>query len=202
MKNKIYLVLITALLLIVTNSCGVYETLENFARVKFKVDSYNNFRLADVSLADKKDIKDFTAMEYVRLTGAFVKGELPFSFLVNIEAKNPNDGTGGFPATDLSIQSFPFRVIIEDKEVLTGNIDEAFIVPGVGENKIIPISVQFDVLKFFKDKSFEDVANLILAIGGKNGSESKITIKAQPVIGTPVGNIKYPNEITIDHDFN
>lgn len=201
MKNKIILLLFSLVTVLTFNSCGVYETLENFARIQFKVDSYNNFRLAGVSLEDKKKLDDFSTMEYVRLTGAFVKGELPFSFLVNIEAKNPNDGTGGFPATDLSVVSFPFRVLIEEKEVLTGNIEEPFLVPGIGENKIVPFLVEFDVLKFFKERNFEEVADLILAIGGKDGARSRITLKAKPVIGTPVGNIEYPNEITIDKDF-
>lgn len=201
MKNKKEIILITLLVLLVT-SCGVYETISNFARLQFKVDSYNNFRVADVALQGKDDIDDFSAIDYVKLTGAFVKGELPFSFLINVEAKNPNDGSGGFPATDLSIKEFPFRVLLDDKEILAGNIQEDFLVPGVGEDKIIPIQVEVDLIKFFKGKSFEELADFVLAVGGQDGSRSRISLFAKPVIGTPVGSLEYPQEIEISHEFN
>lgn len=200
MKNK-RIFLIAALTLLIA-SCGVYETLTNFARLKFKVDSYNNFRVADVALEGKSKIGDFSPIDYVKLTGAFVKGELPFSFLINVEADNPNDGSGGFPSTDISIESFPFRVLLDDKQILAGNIEQAFTVPGVGENRTIPIRVDVDLLKFFKDKSFDELTNFILAVGGKDGSRSRISLFAKPVLGTPVGNIDYPDEIKISHEFN
>lgn len=200
MKNKKQPILILLLILFVT-SCGVYETISNFTRLQFKVDSYNNFRVADVSLENKDDIDDFSPIDYVKFTGAFVKGEVLFSFLINVEAKNPNDGSGGYPATNLTIKQFPFRVLLDEKEILTGNIQEEFFVPGVGENKIIPIEVKVDLLKFFKNKSFEELADFILAIGGKDGSRSRISLFAKPILGTPVGEIEYPEEIKISREF-
>lgn len=201
MKNKKQAIVISLMILLVV-SCGVYETISNFARLQFKVDSYNNFRVADVALEDKSNIDDFSAIDYVKLTGAFVKGEMPFSFVINVEAQNPNDGSGGFPATDISIQQFPFRVLLDDKQILTGNIQDEFLVPGIGENKIIPILVEVDLLKFFKDKSFDELADFILAVGGKDGSRSRISLFAKPVLGTPVGSLEYPDEIKISHEFN
>jgi hypothetical protein len=182
-------------------SCGVYETVTNLTRLKFKVDSYNNFRIAEVALEGKEDIDDFSPIDYVKLTGAFISGSLPFSFVIIVEASNPNDGTGGFPPTDLTIESFPFRVLLDEKEVLTGNINDTVTVPGVGQNKVIPISVEIDLIKFFKEKSFEELADFVLAIGGKDGSRSRITLLAKPVLGTPVGELEYPQEIKISHEF-
>lgn len=201
MKNKKQIIIISLMLFFMV-SCGVYETISNFARLQFKVDSYNNFRVADVALENKSDIDDFSPIDYVKLTGAFVKGELPFSFVINVEAQNPNDGSGGFPATDISIRQFPFRVLLDDKQILSGNIQDEFLVPGVGENKIIPILVEVDLLKFFKDKSFDELADFILAVGGKDGSRSRISLFAKPVLGTPVGSLEYPEEIKISHEFN
>jgi hypothetical protein len=201
MKNKKQIIIISLMIFFVV-SCGVYETISNFARLQFKVDSYNNFRVADVALENKSDIDDFSPIDYVKLTGAFVKGELPFSFVINVEAQNPNDGSGGFPATDISIKQFPFRVLLDDKQILSGNIQDEFLVPGVGENKIIPILVEVDLLKFFKDKSFDELADFILAVGGKDGSRSRISLFAKPVLGTPVGSLEYPEEIKISHEFN
>jgi hypothetical protein len=92
--------------------------------------------------------------------------------------------------------------LLDDKQILSGNIQDEFLVPGVGENKIIPILVEVDLLKFFKDKSFDELADFILAVGGKDGSRSRISLFAKPVLGTPVGSLEYPEEIKISHEFN
>ncbi len=199
--KKQNLFLIIGLLSFIVVSCGLFETVQNFSRLNFKVDSYNNFRLADISLEGKNNIDDFGSLDYVKLTGAFVSGKLPFSFIINVAADNPNDGSSGFPATDLSVQSFPFRVLLDDKQILEGNIEEPFTVPGIGESKVIPISINVDLLKFFKDKSFEELVNFILTVSGKGNASSRISLFAKPVLGTPVGNIEYPDEIKISHEF-
>ncbi|MDZ7765630.1 MAG: hypothetical protein U5K00_14635 [Melioribacteraceae bacterium] len=201
MKEK-RVFIISLLISFIFVSCSIYETAQNFARLQFNVDSYNNFRLANINLEGKDDIDDLSTMDYVKLTGGFVKGELPFSFVINVSADNPNDGTGGFPPTDLSVQSFPFRVLLDDKQILSGNIDEPFTVPGMGEQKIIPIRVDVDILDFFKNKSFEELANFILAVSGEENARSRISLFAKPVIGSPVGNIEYPEEIKISYDVN
>ena len=92
--------------------------------------------------------------------------------------------------------------MLDDKEILTGNINEPFTVPGVGENKNIPIQVNVDILKFFKEKSFEEVASLLLAVSNQDNARSRISLFAKPVLGTPVGKIDYPDEIQISHEFN
>ena len=44
--------------------------------------------------------------------------------------------------------------------------------------------------------------NLALALGGKNGSAARVTLKATPTIDTPLGAITYPGEISIiDKEF-
>ena len=194
-------ILLISLLALFLSSCGVYETVSNLTRLQFKVNSYNNFRVAEVALQDKESIDDFSPIDYVKLTGAFIRRQLPFSFMINVEAKNPNDGSGGFPATEITLESFPFRVLLDDKEVLVGNISEPLTIPGVGTDKIIPINIEIDLIKFFKDKSFEELADFVLAVGGKDSAHSRISLYAKPVLGTPIGTIEYPKEIKISHEF-
>jgi len=54
-----------------------------------------------------------------------------------------------------------------------------------------------------REKSLDDLLGLILQVSGAGGSTSNLKLKAQPSLGTPIGNIKYPEEITIvDKTFN
>jgi len=82
-------------------------------------------------------------------------------------------------------------------------LKEPLTVPGKGEATIIPLQIQFDIAKSFKEKSIDDILGLVLQAAGAGGSTSNLKLKAQPTIGTPIGNIKYPEEITIvDKTFN
>jgi hypothetical protein len=176
---------------------------QNFSRLKYKIQSANDYRISGITITDKKSLKDFNAIEILKLTSGFAKGNLPLTFLLNIEAKNPNDGSSGYPRTDISIAAFPWRLFLNDKETVKGDIAQPVFVPGKGESVIIPIKIEFDIAKSFKEKSLDDILSLLLQIGGVKGSTSNLKFMVQPVLGTPLGNIKYPDEITIvDKTFN
>ncbi len=187
----------------ILSSCSVYQTISNISRLKYKIYSATDYRIIGITIADKKSLKDFHSIELLKITSGFIKGNLPLTFLLNIEAKNPNDGNGGFARTDLNIASFPWRLFLNEKEIVQGNITEPVFVPGKGESVIIPIKIEFDIAKAFKEKSMDDILLLLLQVGGVQGSTSNLKMIAKPILGTPFGKLEYPDEITIvDKSFN
>jgi len=183
--------------------CGILKTLDNISRLKYKIHSSGNFKLVGINIDNKKSINDFTPVEILKITSSLIKGNLPITFSINVEAKNPNDGQGGYPRTDLTIESFPWQLFINEKEIVAGNIGEPLIVPGKGETTLIPLTVEFDLAKNIKEKNIDDIANLVQLLGGLGGSTSNLKITTKPVIGTPLGKINYPDIITIiDKEFN
>jgi len=178
-------------------SCSVYETFVNLSRLQFKLGTVNNFQLNGIDLSSKSKLEDFNLQDILNISSMFSSGKFPVSFILNVEVKNPNDGTGGYKATDATIQSFPWRLMIDDKLTVSGNIDKPVSVPGTGDVAEIPIVIQLDIAEFFKDKGYESLINLALTLGGKNGSASRLTLYADPVINTAFGNISYPDEIKI-----
>jgi hypothetical protein len=197
MKNK-YLFLIVFMLA----SCSVYETFVNLTRLQFKLDNVGNFELNGINLSNKKAMSDFSPQEILNISGMFATGKFPVSFILNVDAKNPNDGTGGYKSTDATIQSFPWRLLIDDKETISGNISQPISVPGTGEVTTIPIKIQMDLIEFFQNEGYQSLINLALTLGGENGSTSKLTLYADPVVKTPLGNISYPGEVKIvDYSF-
>ena len=178
-------------------SCSVYETFVNLSRLQFKLGTVNNFNLNGINLSNKNKLNDLNLQDILNISSMFSSGKFPVSFTLNVDAKNPNDGTGGFKATDATIQSFPWRLMIDNKVTVSGNIDKPVSVPGTGDVAEIPIVIQLDLAEFFKDEGYESLINLALTLGGKNGSTSRLTLYADPVVNTVIGNISYPGELKI-----
>jgi hypothetical protein len=174
----------------------------NISRLKFKLGIVNDVRLADISLNGKTKLKDFSPMDAIKLTSAISRGALPISFILNIDVKNPNDGTGGYAATNASIVSLPYRLFVDDKEILTGNISSPVTIPGTGEATAIPLLINFDLIKNIKDHGFESIVNLALNIAGTGNGNSRLSIYTKPTVSTVLGNISYPGELKIiDKEF-
>lgn len=195
--KKILLPLILFFALINFSCSSIYETIVNLSRLQFKLGDVNHFTLNGIPISNKSKLSDFSALDIVKISTAVVQGALPVSFTLNVQAKNPNDGTGGYKRTDATIKSFPFRLLIDDTETISGNISSPVGVPGTGEITVIPLQINLDLVRFFKDKGYESLINLALSLGGKSGSSSKLELLAKPTVTSPIGDISYPNELSI-----
>lgn len=195
MKKMLFIIVV----LIVSSqlSCSVYETIVNISRLKFKLGNVSDFYLSGISLNNKSKIEDFSITEVVKITSDFAQGKLPVSFVLNVEAKNPNDGTGGYQRTNATLKDFPWRLLIDEKETISGGIGSPVTVPGTGEASNIPLTIGMDLMQFFKDKGYESIINLALNIGGYSGGTTKLALFAKPVVSTSLGDLKYPEEIKI-----
>lgn len=196
MKKFIVLTFLFALV-ISGIQCSVYQTLTNISRLKFKVGEVDGFQISGISFSGKSKLSDFSAIDLLKLSATFAGGTLPASFVLNVEAKNPNDGTGGYQKSDATLQNFKWRLFLDDKETISGELDQPVIVPGTGEVTTIPLRINIDLIKFFKDKSYDSIINLALALGGSQRSSSKISLYATPTVSSPFGNITYPGELKI-----
>ena len=195
MKKLIYA---SAVLFALTNiSCSVLNTITNISRLQFKLGTVSQVQVNGISIQGKTSLSDFSPFELLQLTGSVAQGSLPVSFIINVEAKNPNDGTGGYPRTDIGLASFPWKLFIDGKETITGNLNNPVNVPGVGEVTDIPLRVNVDLVKFFGDQDYKSLINLVFAIAGSKGYSSKLALYAQPTISTMIGNITYPSELKI-----
>jgi hypothetical protein len=200
LKKTIYPLII---FLVVSNfSCSVFQTINNIGRLKFKLGNVSEFTLSGISVSNKSRLSDFNALDLLKLSSSFAQGNFPVSFTLNVEAVNPNDGSGGYPSTNATLKSFAWRLILDNKETVTGNITQPVTVPGTGQAAIIPLQVNMNLISFFKEKGYESLINLALNLGGKGGSASQLTLYAKPVIYTTLGDLSYPEELKIvDYEF-
>jgi hypothetical protein len=180
---------------------GVYDAIVNIQRLQFKLDKVTGMKLANVPLSNITSVSNFGVMDAANLLAAFTSGKLPVAFTLNVLAKNPNDGTGGTKKSSAVIKNLAWRLFIDNNETINGSVGN-ITVPGVGQATNIPIGMSFDLLKFFNDAGYDNLLNLALALGGKNGSSSRITLKVKPTVETVLGPITYPGEFdVIDKEF-
>ncbi len=179
---------------------GLMDAIANIQRLQFKLDKVTGMKVANVPLSNFSSISNIGLLDAANLLAAFTSGKLPVEFTLNVLAKNPNDGTGGTKQSAAVIENLAWRLFIDNNETITGNVGN-ISVPGVGSTTNIPIGMSFDLLKFFGN-NYNDVINLALALGGKSGSSSRITLKVKPTVSTVIGPITYPGEFdVIDREF-
>lgn len=201
MKRILQTINIIIVLVAVQFGCsGVNQAVDNAKRLQFKLGKVSNLKVSGVNLSNIKSISDLNVLQGANLLAAFAGGGMPASFTVNLIAKNPTT-PGGSKESSSIIKSCDWRLLIDDKEAVNGEISNITI-PGVGQETTIPIPVSFDLFKLIGDVGYEKVMNLILGIGGKNGTSTRLTLKIQPTIDTFLGGISYPGEIdVIDKEF-
>ncbi|MCB0743981.1 MAG: hypothetical protein KDC67_08765 [Ignavibacteriae bacterium] len=199
-KKKIILFV---LLIGFITSCGVYNSLMNLSKLKFKLGSVNNFQVGSMLITNKSKLSDFAATDLLKLTSQVISGKFPVTFTVNVLAQNPNTSSGSGEIADISLQAFPWTLYINDKKTISGNISSPVSVPAVEGVTTIPLQMQLDLLDYFQGDGLNELVNLALKLGGQKGSPSNIKIVAEPVLGTPIGNMSYPSPLTIvDQSFN
>jgi len=202
MKQRQIMALAAGLaLLIGLQSCATLEqiagALVNLQRLKFRLGAVHDFSVLGIDLSGKARLQDFTVSDGLRLAQAFAARRLPAEFSLNIQAVNPNDGTGGSKRTATTLTGLESRLLIDGKPTVTGNIDRPIEIPGTGQESTIGIRLGIDLYEFFGRGGYNDLLGLALAIGGKNGSASRLSLDALPTVTTPFGPITYPNRITI-----
>lgn len=198
------LLLVSAVLFL--TSCAALQDIQkamtNLSRCQFKLESVNQFALSGIDLSNKSTMSDFSLTDGARLAASFARNEFPASFTLNVAAINPNDGTGGTPQTAATLTSFAWTLILDNTLTINGDIADPITIPGTGQKTIIPLQMNLDLARFFKERGYDAVVNLALALGGANSSPSRITLRATPRIRTSLGDISYPGAIDIiDKEF-
>lgn len=175
----------------------IARSLTNLQRLKFRLEGIGDFSLAGIGINEKYQLRDFSITDGIQLLASFRSKRLPARFLLNVEARNPNDGSGGSTRTISTLTRFDWRLLIDDQPTISGGIDKALEIPGSGKSTIIPLRLEMDLYEFFGNHGYDDLLDLALALGGKRGDISRVSLDARPSVSTPLGDITWPEPITI-----
>ena len=147
MKIKIILIL---LFILTITACGVFNTLGDFSKLKFRIGSAENITLGGINIDDKTEFIDLTADEIKKLYRIVYDEHVPLSFTLNVIALNPNNGKGDLPPANIKLKSFPFKLYIEEKETISGNISEPVLMTASEEEKEFQLNISVDLWEFYK----------------------------------------------------
>lgn len=201
--NRIAVALATLAFVLTLHGCaaikGISDALTNLQRLQFKLDNVNGFTLNNnINLSNINSLSDIGVAEGIGLLSAFQSKRMPASFTVNVLARNPNDGSNGKSATPLYLSRISWRLLIDDRETIAGVTNNRLTIPGSGQSTVIPMQFTLDLFQFFGNNGYNDVINLALALGGRQGSSSRLKLLARVTVEHDLfGKFEYPNELTI-----
>ena len=177
--------------------CGVVKQITNLSRLQFRLVNIDSITLGRVNFTNKTSIKDLSSLDVLKLSSSFIRGDIPLGFVLNIEVKNPNAENSVSSKDDFKISSFPWRLLLNGREAIAGNISSPINIPGNKEISYIPVSIKFNLVKFIKDKGYESLIDLALNLARQKNLPTQLELFDRPVINTPMGNIDYPEELKI-----
>jgi hypothetical protein len=178
------------------NSCATLNALTNLSRIQFKLSDVQHVQLCGIDITNKHSASDFSIMDGINLTSAFSSGHLPLTFILDVAAKNPNPPSQSAALSAIKVTDFPWRLLLNGQQTISGNIGAPFGVPPGNTTTNIPLSVTVDLKQFFGNQGYDQILKLALALSG-NGGVSQVQLKVQPTMSTPIGSVRYPNELTI-----
>ena len=180
----------------------ISTSLLSLEKMEFRLAGIQDMRLAGVGMSSVAAVSDLSIQDALALTTAFQRRRLPTTFVLKVEARNPNTGGAGKRSSPLKLTALNWRLIIDGVPTVAGDLDRPIEIPGTQDVAIIPITVSIDLYRFFAEQGYDKILNLAMALGGKQGSTARVQLDAKPSVEAPFGSLTYPGRITIvDSEF-
>lgn len=180
------------LVLLVVGLLGACQTVREASSLKdvqFRIARAEDVRLAGIDVADIQAYDDLRRTDVARLVSALSRGELPFSFTLYVEARNPESNS-----VDARLTEMDWTLLLDEQETVSGTVDQEVVLrPGTPTD--VPVDVQLNLVEFF-DQNLRQLIGLVAAISGE-GPPTNVTLRVQPTIQTALGPMTYPNPITV-----
>lgn len=180
------------------NSCDVLEQAQQVAmltKCQFRLSSLQDTKLAGVNVQNKDSYADLSVIDATRIASAYATGSLPLSFVLNVEAKNPNTRAAGMSRLD-------WILLIDDLEVMNGITEKQITIPANGGTAVLPMELKIDLMKVLETKNVQSLANFGMNLAGVGNKPTRITLKAKPTVNIGSTPITYPSYIIIENEFS
>ena len=197
MKRPLFILAMLVILcnLISFNSCSYLKELSALKECEFRVGTLENPVLAGVDLKKVVTVKDFSINQTGKITKSFLLGTLPLSFVLNVEAKNPNQ-------INASLNRLEYLAFIDDVQIASGAMEEHVVIPSGGGIANIPLKVETDVFNLLKKEPLNSLLNWGLNLADEGDRSVRISIKIKPWIHIGSKDHEYPGYLTITQDFS
>lgn len=181
--------LVTGALLLLLTGCAALEALAALSQVRFGFDRVSSVRLVGVDMTQVPEPTDLSALDALRVGRAIRDRELPVELVVDLSGENPEDNP------EARLVGLDWTFFLEDRETVRGGLPSALAL-APGERTMIPLTVEFDLLRFVDD-SLGDVIALTAALAGLAEDRPDLRLEALPTVETRAGPIRYPRPLVL-----
>jgi hypothetical protein len=187
-------IILIVFLLFTFTDCRQLRELQSFAKCDFRLATVENTNLAGVNVQQIRTITDLNFSQAARITQAYAGGSLPLSLTLNIDVKNPN-------ATTASMNNLEWIMLIDDKEIVDGIVNDKIEIAPNGGVSSLPIRISTDLRKVLSNMPAEDAVNMGLGLSGSGNKPTRITLKVKPSILVGQTVLRYPGYIKVNQEF-
>ena len=187
----IAVVLLAALL---GHSCNFLKEITTLGKCEFRMTTLEDPEISGVDVSQITSFTDLNLVDMGIISSSILKGDLPLSFTLNVEVRNPNPATA-------ALNRLEYLAFIDDVEVARGDLDRRIEIPSNGGVSTIPLRLQTDLIDILKKDSRQALVNFGLNLADAGKRPTRVSIKVKPTILVGAMEIIYPGYFTVKHDF-
>jgi hypothetical protein len=174
--------------------CKTLMSYTNILKCDFKMKSVTDTRLAGINIHHIKSYKDLNFAQIGKLSAAYLSGNIPLSFDLNLEAKNPN------PA-EATLAKFDWILLIDDIQTASGTNTREYQIPPNEGLQTIPVSISVNLLDVLNQETKNSILNFGFNLADAGDKPTRIGFKIKPTINLNNIPITYPGYIELGTEF-
>lgn len=195
-KTFPFLLIIGLMLSLTQPGCRQVRELKTLTKCQFRMGAVHDANLAGIKIDNVQNLKNLSFLDAAKITGMLALNRLPLEFTADIEVRNPNK-------TQAGLNKIRWIAMIDNVEILQGDLDQRVVVPANNGTAKIPLRVSVDLKKVLSGKSKDALFNLAFKVSNKGGSQpSVVKLKIKPSIQIGKKAISYPGFITLKKEFS
>ena len=178
-------------------SCDVLNQvaqMANLVNCTFDFNSVNQIQMLCVNLSKGMSKTDLNATQLLSLADAIMRKQLPVTFNVNVDVKNPNSIAAAMTKMD-------YILTLNGKQVVSTTMNNGINVPAKSSS-VVSIPITTDLFQLFSGESADAIVNLAFKLAGASSNPVNVGLKVKPYINIGNQQLAYPDFISMNKVLN
>ena len=178
-------------------SCDVLNQvaqMANLVNCTFDFNSVNQIPMLGINLSKGMSKTDLNATQLLSLADAIMRKQLPVSFNVNVDVKNPNSIAAAMTKMD-------YILTLNGKQVVSTTMNNGINVPA-NSSSVVSIPITTDLFQLFSGESADAIVNLAFKLAGASSNPVNVGLKVKPYISINGQQLAYPDFISMNKVLN
>ncbi len=194
--NKLRPVIFLVLAVVLFDSCRTIKELKSLSKCEFRIQSVVNTQLAGINIQNMRKFSDLNFAQGARITSAYMSGNLPLTFTLNVQVRNPN--------TQLAaLNRLEWIALFDQTELVNGTVNQRVAIAPNGGVATLPLNVSCNLKSVLNRLQKDNVLNSGFELANERREPKRLALKLKPSIsvGKKGKSIPYPGYITVKKDF-